>query len=88
MSKLEIYSWNGLKREVQFVGYGRDHLTCFIRDERKVPAAIGFKLPSRFDLRFREKTIGETGTPPTTFVLLRFTLLLGHPRPAIAGVTA
>jgi hypothetical protein len=40
MGKLAILQWSGVKREVHFVGYNREHTACFIRDEQNARRAI------------------------------------------------
>ncbi len=68
MSKLSIIQWSGVKREVHFVGYNRDHTACFIRDEQNGRRAITLSLPKFFDLRFRENPIGKNGSPPVEII--------------------
>jgi hypothetical protein len=64
MSTLSVLKWFGVKREVHFVGYNRDHTACFVRDEQNDRRAITLYLPKHFDLRFRENPVGKHGSPP------------------------
>jgi hypothetical protein len=63
MDKLTILDWAGRKREVDFVGYNRNHTACLIRNEKGERRAIALHLPERFHLRFRENTIAPTNSP-------------------------
>jgi hypothetical protein len=63
MSTLSILQWSGVKREVHFVGYNRDHTACFIRDEQNSRRAITLHLPKTFDLHFYQNPIGKDGSP-------------------------
>ncbi len=64
MSKLTILEWSGVKREVHFVGYNRDHTACFIRDELNARRAITLRLPTACDILFHKNPIGTDGSPP------------------------
>ncbi len=64
MTKLAILQWPGVKREVHFVGFNRDHTACLICDEQNARQAITLRLPKAFDIRFRGNPVGEHGSPP------------------------
>ncbi|HTQ50932.1 MAG TPA: hypothetical protein VMJ12_09495 [Candidatus Acidoferrales bacterium] len=64
MNRLKIHEWNGRKREIEFVGYNREHTACFVRDDHGARQAIALRLPKSFGLRFRENPIGKDGSPP------------------------
>jgi hypothetical protein len=81
MSKIRIHEWGGQKREVEFVGYNRDHTACFIRNEQGDRRAIALHLPKRFDLHFREKPIGKTNSPP-----LQIDHVVLHPPACFASI--
>src|SRR5208282_4782086 len=63
MDKLTILDWAGRKREVDFVGYNRNHTACLICNEKGERRAITLHLPERFHLHFRENTIAPTNSP-------------------------
>jgi hypothetical protein len=63
MSKLRIQDWSGNKREIDFVGYNRDHTACLIRNEQGDRRAIALHLPNRFDLHFHKIPIAPTNSP-------------------------
>lgn len=63
VSKLTISEWRERKREVDFVGYNRDHTACLILNEAKARRAINLCLLDRFGIQFRTNPIAPTNAP-------------------------
>ena len=63
MSKLIIHDWSDQERQVEFVGYNRNHMACLIRNEKGRRGAITLHLPKLFDLRFRDNPIAPDNSP-------------------------